>query len=230
MKVVGIIGGFGPETTAEFYLEIISRCRQKTKENRPPILIWNVPLEYKIEEELLTKAVGEERYIPYLIDAAKVLERGGAHFLAMPCNTLHVFIDNIRASVKIPVLSIVEETAMFLKQKKIAKVGVLSTTATIRRKLYEGALESRHIRQLVPCVGDQSEIGEIINRIVLGKHESADRKKLLEVVSKFEALGVENVVLACTDLQLLKLDHPGVEIHDTMKILADATVREILTG
>ena len=29
MKTVGIIGGFGPETTAEFYLEIVFGCYQK---------------------------------------------------------------------------------------------------------------------------------------------------------------------------------------------------------
>ena len=92
MKTVGIIGGLGPETTSEFYLEIIFSCYQKNKISRPPIIIWNVPLEYKIEEDLITKATGEERYIPYLIDATKRLESGGADFLVMPCNSLHIFI------------------------------------------------------------------------------------------------------------------------------------------
>ena len=81
MKTVGIIGGLGPETTSEFYLEIVFGCYQKNKESRPPILIWNVPLEYRIEEDLLKKAIGEERYIPYLTEAAKRLDKGGADFL-----------------------------------------------------------------------------------------------------------------------------------------------------
>ena len=67
MKTVGIIGGLGPETTSEFYLEIVFGCYKKNKENRPPILIWNVPLKYEIEEDLLMKATGEERYAPYPI-------------------------------------------------------------------------------------------------------------------------------------------------------------------
>src|SRR3989344_7926112 len=127
MKTVGVIGGVGPETTAEFYLELIFGCYQKNKINRPPILVWNIPLAYKIEEDLITKSEGEERYIPYLVEAAQLLEKGGADFLVMPCNSLHIFIEEIRESVKIPVLSIVEETTKFLKEKGIAKVGIIST-------------------------------------------------------------------------------------------------------
>ena len=122
MKTIGIIGGLGPETTSEFYLEIVFECYKKNKEQRPPILIWNVPLKYKIEEDLLEKAEGEERYIPYLIEAAKKLEKAGADFLVIPCNSVHAFIKEVRNSVKIPVLSILEETAKFLKNKNISKV------------------------------------------------------------------------------------------------------------
>ena len=115
MKTAGIIGGLGPETTSGFYLELIFGCYNKNKESRPPILVWNVPLKYAIEEDLLKKAVGEERFLPYLVSGAKILEKAGADFLVMPCNSLHIFIDQIRKSVNIPVLSIVEETGKFLK-------------------------------------------------------------------------------------------------------------------
>ncbi len=35
-------------------------------------------------------------------------------------------------------------------------------------------------------------------------------------------------ILACTDLQILVPKHEGVEIYDTMEILAQATVKNIL--
>ena len=56
MKTAGIIGGLGPETTSQFYLEIIFSCFQANKKARPPLLIWSVPLEYQIESDLVTKA------------------------------------------------------------------------------------------------------------------------------------------------------------------------------
>lgn len=228
MKTAGIIGGLGPETTAEFYLEIIFGCYQKNKENRPPVLIWNVPLKYKIEEELLTKASGEERYVPYLVEAARRLEKGGADFIVMPCNSLHIFIDMIRKSVKIPVLSVVEETIKFLRAKKISEVGVLETGSSLKKKLYTSALKKAGIKQVLPDDFDQAKIGKIISNIVLNRHANKDRQELLKIIDKFVGKGVKNVILACTDLQLLISHHPELNTYDTMKIFSDATVDEIL--
>jgi len=228
MKTIGIIGGLGPETTAEFYLEILFSCHQKNKKQRPPILIWNVPLDLKIEEDLLLRSKGEERYLPFLIDAAKRLENVGADFLVLPCNTLHIFIDDIRKAVDIPVLSILEETANFLKKKKIKRVGMLATSASLQNKLYEKHLVKEGIEQVIPNDLDQARIGKIISKLVVSRHANKDREELLKIIDKFEKKGVSTVLLACTDLQLLIPEHSSLEIFDTMKILADASVDEIL--
>jgi len=227
MKTVGIIGGLGPETTAEFYLELSFYCYQKNKERRPGILIWNVPQSYKIEKEAQVEARGEDRYIPYLTKAARMLEMSGADFLVMPCNTLHIFIKDIRKSVRIPVLSIVEETVKFLKNKKITKVGILATPSIIKNKLYENVFKKEGIGQVLPDEFDQAKIGKIINNIVLNRHANKDRQELLRIIDRFEEKGVKDVVLACTDLQLL-IPHHKLNIYDTMKIFADATVDYIL--
>lgn len=228
MKTVGVIGGLGPETTSEFYLEVVFGCHQKNKESRPSILIWNVPLKYKIEEDLLVRAVGEERYIPYLVDAAKRLEAGGAEFLVMPCNSLHIFIEEIRRVVRIPVLSVVEETATFLKNKKIKRIGMLATPSSIKNKLYETALKKEEIEQVLPDEFDQIRLGRMIDNIVINRHANSDRQQLLKIIDKFANQGIENAVLACTDLQLLIPQHDELRIFDTMKILAESTVEEIL--
>ena len=145
MKTVGIIGGLGPETTSEFYLDLVFSCVKKDKTARPGIIISSVPLPYQIEEDLILRSEDMERYIPYLTVEAQRLEKAGVDFIVMPCNSLHVFIQKIRYSVKIPVLSIVEETVKFLKQEKMNKVGIVSTSATIKNKLYENAFAEHGI-------------------------------------------------------------------------------------
>ncbi len=227
MKTVGIIGGLGPETTANFYLEAIFSAFERSHESRPPMFIWNVPLPYKIEEDLITKAEGEERYIPYLVDAAKRLEAGGADFIVIPCNSVHIFIEEIREAVKIPVLSIIEETVDFLKKNKIEEVGILATSATIRKKLYDDKLKENNITVQVPNQKDQSKMGEIINHLVQSKHNEQDKKELLQIIEDMSSNGVKTIILACTDLQLLVPQHKDVKIFDTMEILVQATVREI---
>jgi len=229
MKTVGIIGGLGPETTAKFYLKLVFGCYKKNKINRPPILLWNIPLDYQIEQDLIISSKGEERYIPYLIDAAKRLEKGGADFLVMPCNSLHIYIDEIRTAVKIPVLNIVEETVKFLKIKNVDKVGLLATTSLIKHELYQNMLTKFGIKDYLPDKSDQNNIGDLINNLVLNKYSEQNKEQLLQIISKFKTIGLKTIILACTDLQLLIPKYPQLEIYDTMKIFADSTVDNILS-
>ena len=46
--------------------------------------------------------------------------------------------------------------------------------------------------------------------------------------NNFEKKDLKNVILACTDLQLLIPHHDKLKIYDTMKIFADATIAKIL--
>lgn len=228
MKTVGIIGGLGPETTSEFYLDLVFSCQNKDKTHRPSILIASVPLPYKIEEEAIAKNMGFERILPFLIQEAKRLENAGADFIVMPCNSLHVFIEEIRGAVKIPVLSIVEETVKFLKKNELKRVGIVSTSATIKNKLYETAFEENNIGYETPNDLQQEKMGTIILNLVTGMQKNKDREELIRIISDFEKKNVDCVVLACTDLQLLIPKIPSLTIFDTMKIFADATVEKIL--
>jgi aspartate racemase len=228
MKTVGIIGGVGPETTAQFYRSLISTAQNLDKTTRPPILIYSVPLPYAIERDSILNATGEKRNIPYLVEAAKILEKGGADFLVMPCNTLHAFIGDIRSGVKIPVLSIIEETTNFLKTHNISNVGLISTASTRKNKLYENAFTQASINYEVPTDSQQEQIGHLIHNLVMGDVAENDKEQLESIIASFEAKNIQNIILACTDLQLLNPKHVKFKIYDTMKILADATIREIL--
>jgi aspartate racemase len=228
MKSVGVIGGLGPETTANFYLEVIFRCQQLNKNQRPSVVIGSVPLLFEIERDLIAQNTGIERYIPFLQDEAKKLEKSGVDFLVMPCNSLHVFIEEIRAAVSIPVLSIVEETIKYLNNKDIKKVGLISTSATIENKIYESKLSESEIKYVTPSDDQRSRIDAIIQRLVNGEHLEEDRKFLIDTANNISEHDVSCVALACTDLQLLNPQSDRVEIFDTMKVLADSTVAQIL--
>lgn len=228
MKTIGIIGGLGPETTAKFYLDLVFSCQKIFPFQKPAIIISNVPLPYQIEKDLIIKNTGSEKYLPFLITEAKRLEKAGADFIVMPCNSLHIFINEIRKAVSIPVLSIIEETIKFFKAKNFKRIGIISTSTTIHNKLYETAFQKEKIKYLIPNKIQQTEIGKIILRLVLGEQNKADKKKLLDIIDSFQRKKVDCVALACTDLQLLIPKHPRLKIFDTMKILADSSVAAIL--
>ncbi len=228
MKSVGVIGGLGPETTAEFYLEVIFQCQKLNHIERPSIVIASVPLLFEIERDLIASNTGKERYIPFLVNEAKRLEKSGVDFIVMPCNSLHVFIEDIRKAVSIPVLSIVEETAIYVKQKGFSIVGLISTSATVANNVYESKFKENDIKFVTPNDLQRAKMDKIIQRLIEGQHLNSDRELILEVVNELSGQNVECVALACTDLQLLLPSGGAVPIFDTMKLLAEATVREIL--
>ena len=229
MKSVGVIGGLGPETTAEFYLEVIFQCQKRNAEQRPLIVISSVPLLFEIEKDLIESNTGKERYIPYLVEEARRLERGGVDFLVMPCNSLHVFINEIRESVGIPVLSIVEETAGYLKKRNFEKVGLISASATVANSVYENKLRDEGIDYIAPDDLQRAKMDKIIQRLINGQHLNQDREFILDVVKDLSTQYVDCVALACTDLQLLLPSSSEVPIFDTMKVLAESTVETILS-
>jgi len=225
MKTVGIIGGLGPETTAKFYMQIISLCQKKNKTNRPSILISNVPISFELEEKFIKHSKGKKEFLSLLIDSAKNLEKGGADFIVIPCNTAHVFINEIKASVNIPVLNIIDETAKVLNKKRAKKVGLLATPATIKNKLFD-----KNINLVKPNKFNQQQIGIIINNILLNQNIDKNRLELLKIIESVSKKS-DALLLACTDLQLLIPEKKinGVEVFDTMKILAGATAKKLLT-
>lgn len=228
MKTIGIIGGLGPETTAKFYLEVILKSFHNHPLSRPAVLTWSVPIEYQVEADFINGTDRSNEYKEVLIDAAKRLQAGGADFIVIPCNSVHIFINEVRAAVTIPVLSIVEECTSFLKEKEINKVGLLATTASLQAGLYQKPLAAAEIKTALPSLLDQNKMSNLINKLVRNEYSDLQKNELLKIIAQL-AKEVDVILLACTDLQLLTPVYDGVKIFDTMEILVEATVKKALS-
>jgi aspartate racemase len=104
--------------------------------------------------------------LEYLITGAKALENGGAQYIVIPCNSVHVLIEDIRRAVNIPVISIVEETLKYIQKHHISNIGVLSTSVTSQYKLYESIFTSCSIDYLVVSPSEQIELNQVIYNLV----------------------------------------------------------------
>lgn len=149
MRVAGIMGGMGPGTTADFYRDINQLAEEQGREERPEVVIWNVPLNYAVENEMLVHQRGLEKYTPHLVQTARKLEAAGADFIAVPCNTVHELYDEFSSAVDIPVLHIVGETVSFLQQRNLSAVGLLATGQTVGSVMYQDMLGAAGIN--CPC-------------------------------------------------------------------------------
>jgi aspartate racemase len=229
MKTAGMIGGLGPETTAEFYLEVIEFCRRWDGIDYPPIMIFNIPFPYKLEQEIIQENRNEEAILPFLVDGVKRLEQSGADFIVIPCNTVHFFIEELRACVSTEILSIIEEAAKECQRRGHKRVGILGTTKTVTKKLYDKELERRNIEVITPRADAQNTVARIIVQILRGDKSEENKQNLLNVIDEMRDDGAEAIVLGCTDLQLLvKQKDCAVALLDTLEVFAEATARKIL--
>lgn len=227
MKKVGIIGGLGPETTAKFYMRVVLSC-SKISGVRPKVIISNVAIPLDIEKDIITMAKNKEKILPLLINSAVELEKAGADFIVIPCNTVHVFIEKIRKSVNVPVLSIIEEASDFLQAQDVKSVGLLGTKLTINGKLFDRRFNDKNIKTVTPNKSSQSKLGKIINNLVNNTQNKNDEGELSEIIYKLFDKKADCILLACTDLQLLITNNKRARIFDTMDILARSTIKEIL--
>lgn len=224
MQTLWILWWLGPDTTAKFYLEIVHKLAREKTLNHPPILIWNTALPKELEQRFLLTGEGIWEYLEYLIAGAKSLENGGAQYIVIPCNSVHVLIEDIRKAVKIPVISIVEETLKYIQMHHITNIGVLSTSATSTYKLYESLFTSCEIDYQVVSPSEQTELNQVIYNLVQWQSTLQDQTIVYNILSNIEQKWAKNILLACTDLQIICSHFHEFQLFDTMNILALTTI------
>lgn len=219
-KTIGILGGMGPEATAELYKRIVEICQRdygaKYDSDFPPIFIYNMPLpdivENKVDSELISS---------YVEDGFRKLEEVGCELISVPCNTVFAYAD---MEPSINLLDIVKETANFIRIKKLKRIGLLATRNTIQNKLYESALEGIEVLQIPE--DSQIQVNDIVMRILSGEKIYEDKQRLISFIKDLAADGAGAVVLGCTELPLLiSTDDSEIFLIDTLQILAEATVK-----
>ena len=226
MKTCGIIGGMGPEATAVFYMKLMRRF--KNKEAYPPVLMYSIAETFEFTNNFLRYGGSGIERLTMILKGLEITQNN-ANFYVIPCNTAHIYIDEIRRNSKIPVISIVEETCNFLYKSNFKRIGVLASGATIDCGVYTNPFSLVGMTAVIPTKDQQARVSEIIVSIVKGEKNMQDKEDLLEIIACLRDKGAECILLACTDLPLLIEKNEGdIPIVDTMDILVDAAVLGIL--
>lgn len=228
MKIPGVIGGLGPQTTADYYLRVQELAHEHESAARPPMLTWSVPLPYELEERSIFEGTGFDEIGDYLVEGAQRLEKAGADFVVMPCNTLHLLGKRIRDSIDIPFVSIIDETVKAVQEKGIGRVALLATGPTANEGLYDTPLEDAGIEVVKPTDEQQSSLNAMVVRLINGQQTAEDRGEFQGVLDDLKGRGAEAALLACTDFHILHDENADMEAIDTMEVLAQATMREML--
>lgn len=219
-KRIGILGGIGPASTMIYYQYIVREHRRQHGDLRlPEILILSISYQDYAESMCQGKW---DVVIAKMAQALKSLQKAGAHYGLIACNTMHVVFDEIRNRSPIPLISIVEATVESIDQQRMKTVGLLGTALTMDSGIYRKSLEARGIETLVPSEEDRRFVDEVIcKELVLGATRVKSKERFVRIIDELASLGAEGVILGCTEIPLLISQRDcQIQLFDTALIHA----------
>ncbi len=226
-KVIGVLGGMGPEATLTFFKELITQTPARTDQEHLRVLIDSNP---KIPDR--TRAILEngESPVPAMVASAGSLERAGADFIVIPCISAHFFLDELRSNVNLPILSIFDVMADHISQNhpNVSQVGLLATTGTVQGGRFQERFDRAGIRTLVPGTEDQllimSAIYDIKDSHCLRSRDEISRS-VNNVACRLATQGALGIVAGCTEIPLVlqSLELP-VPVFNPLILLARAAI------
>jgi aspartate racemase len=231
MKILGIIGGLGPESTVEYYQNIIALYRERQDDGSYPEFIINSVdlkkgLDFMAESNLTGMA-------DYLLEEIGKLARAGANFGLISANTPHIVFDELAPKSPIPLISIVEATCAAAKARGLKKLALFGTRFTMQGTFYPKVFSHEGIELVMPDTKEQDYLHDkYLNELVPGKFLSETRAGLLAIVGRMKAKSnIDGVILAGTELPLIlrESSHKGVPFLDTTKIHCQAAVEEMFS-
>jgi len=225
-KIIGILGGMGPEATIDLFYKIIKLTPAKKDQEHLRIIIDNNP---KIPDRTAAILGKGKDPLPALRETAQNLEKAGADFIIIPCNTAHYFLSSIQESVKIPVLNMIEETAKETRKKipPIKKVGLLASVGVYETKIYHQQFKKFNIEVISPEEKDKEKVMKVIYAVKAGDLSEEVKKNILSIAQKLIDKGAEAIITGCTEIPLiLKEGDVSVPIIDPTQVLAKAAVQK----
>jgi aspartate racemase len=215
----------GPDTTVDFMAKVIAATPAAKDQDHAHLLVDQNPGLPNRQDALLGD--GQDPG-PAMAAMARGLERAGADFLVMPCNTAHAFAPAVRAAVTIPLVSIVDVTVDACRGHEA--VGVMATAGCVRAGLYQDALSAAGIAAVLPDDEAVEAITRLAFRIKLGDRGPAVTARMKALAEALVADGARALVAACTEIPLvLTQDSLGVPLVSSTDVLAGVTAA-ICTG
>ncbi len=206
MRRIGIVGGLSPESTLEYYAEIIRQSREKLpKYVYPEVLIFSVNFDRFLHSEW----DGRENVLK---EAISSLISAGAEIIAMASNTPHYLLDRLKEQFDVQFVSIVDAVAERALEMGCKTLLLVGTKTTMLEEFYRKNLESSGFKVKIP-----NEVDEIHSIIFddLVFRDFRRKGRLIEIINSYDA---DAVILGCTELPLaIKEGDVKMDIIDSVR-------------
>ena len=230
MKILGMIGGTGPESTVEYYRRLIATYHARVSESGAPPIIIN-----SVDNKNLVKwfTAGElTRVVDFLAAEIERLARAGADFALIAAVTPHLGFDKLQQRASIPLLSIVEATADAAKKAGLRRLALFGTRFTMEAALFPEAFARRGMTIVVPNEKEQEFVhAKYMGELFVGAILDETRASLVDLVEIMKRRDhVDGLILGGTELSLI-LREPtaaGLSVLDTTQIHVETALEWML--
>ena len=222
-KIIGILGGMGPEATADLYMKIIRATHVEKDQDHYRVIIDS---NAKIPDRTPAILGTGPSPLPVMLETGRNLQRAGAGFIIMPCNTAHYFHDRLQAGLEIPVLHMIRLSAEDTRRRhpEVSKAGLLASDGTLASRLYE-CYGEQGIEIVAPSGESQRDVMDAIYRDIKRGDLETGGKLLHRVAHELMDAGADAVICGCTEVSLVL--HDGdltVPVVDPLQVLAEKAV------
>lgn len=225
MTRIGMIGGFGPESTLDYYRLLIETHRCKVNDGNYPEIIIN-----SMNMSVLMRHMESQEWdqlVKWLIEGIDDLYRAGADFGFISANTPHIVFDRVSEHSPIPLISIVAETCRYIKKTGCQRVALLGTRFTMQSDFYQQACNREGIEVVIPNESEQFYLQDkLMTEIELGIFQDETRQGLLSIINRLKKTdAIEGVILGCTELPLILPESDGgIPFFNTSKIHVESII------
>lgn len=226
-KIIGIIGGMGPEATAELYMKIIKATKVNRDQDHFRVIIDSNP---KIPDRTQAILNNGESPVEAIVETAKNLEKSGVDIGCLPCITSHYFIEEIQKQIAFKILNALEELNIYLKDNypQVKNIGILATTGTIKTNLFNKYLLDFNIVYVDSTTQSEKVMDAIYGEggIKRGNTKGKPLKLLTEASQELVDKGAEIIIAGCTEITLaLKPHNINKPLIDPMDVVAESIVK-----
>jgi aspartate racemase len=227
VKTLGIVGGIGPDSTADYYRALVARFRERSGGRNPAILINSIDVD-----RLLALAADRAGLTDFLVAGVEPLARAGAEVGLMAANTPHLVFDEVQRRSPIPLISVVEAALRAAQAMNLRRLVLLGTEFTMAGGFYPRVFAIAGIEVLPPARAEDRVFvhARYVGELLKGRFLEETRDGYLAVISRMrDEHGVDGAILGGTELPLLLRDVAAVvPCLDTTSIHVDAAVEEML--
>jgi aspartate racemase len=229
-RMLGIVGGVGPESTADYYRRLVSRWRERRPAGTYPSILLDSLNSRPALDPLLA---GDLEPTLHLFHASVArLAGAGARLALIASVTMHLAFDQVATVAPIPMLSILDALVDAARAGGIRRPGVVATRPTTEGEFFARPFEAAGIELVRPDEADLAFVHDVyVGELVNGRYSDETRSGLVDVIERMKSRhNIDAVILGGTELPLIlgEPTYAGVPVLDATEVHVEAAIDWLL--